>query len=87
LKRNLYEVRARAGDFYLFAEADTHIESGPVIHVICMPEHCGELSLILHVVALKLLAYHAACARGTHLDNPRILGKSAIVEYSRIQGV
>jgi glucosamine--fructose-6-phosphate aminotransferase (isomerizing) len=80
LKCNLYEVRARAGELYVFADTDTHIESGPGIHVIPMPEHYGELSPILHVVPLQLLAYHTACARGTHPDNPRILGKSAIVE-------
>jgi glucosamine--fructose-6-phosphate aminotransferase (isomerizing) len=60
LKRNLNEVRARA---------DTHIESGPGIHVIRMPENYGQLTPILHGVPLQLLAYHTACARGT--DVPR----------------
>jgi glucosamine--fructose-6-phosphate aminotransferase (isomerizing) len=80
LKSNLQEVRARAGELYVFADADTHIESGPGIHVIRMPEHYGELSPILHVVPLQLLAYHTACARGTDVDKPRNLAKSVTVE-------
>ncbi|MEY4750704.1 MAG: Glutamine--fructose-6-phosphate aminotransferase [Pseudomonadota bacterium] len=80
LKSNLQEVRARAGELYVFADGDTHIENAPGIHVIRMPEHYGELSPILHVVPLQLLAYHTACARGTDVDKPRNLAKSVTVE-------
>ncbi len=80
LKSNLQEVRARGGQLYVFADADTHIDSGPGVHVIRMPEHYGALSPILHVVPLQLLAYHTACARGTDVDKPRNLAKSVTVE-------
>ncbi|MBX3634148.1 MAG: glutamine--fructose-6-phosphate transaminase (isomerizing) [Rubrivivax sp.] len=80
LKSNLQEVRARGGELYVFADADTHIDSGPGVHVIRMPEHYGALSPILHVVPLQLLAYHTACARGTDVDKPRNLAKSVTVE-------
>ncbi len=80
LKSNLQEVRARGGELYVFADADTHIDSGPGVHVIRMPEHYGRLSPILHVVPLQLLAYHTACARGTDVDKPRNLAKSVTVE-------
>jgi len=80
LKSNMQEVRARAGELYVFADADTHIESSPGIHVIRLPEHYGALSPILHVVPLQLLAYHTACARGTDVDKPRNLAKSVTVE-------
>jgi glucosamine--fructose-6-phosphate aminotransferase (isomerizing) len=80
LKSNLQEVRARGGQLYVFADADTHIESSPGIHVIRLPEHYGALSPILHVVPLQLLAYHTACARGTDVDKPRNLAKSVTVE-------
>jgi glucosamine--fructose-6-phosphate aminotransferase (isomerizing) len=76
----MQEVRARAGQLYVFADADTHIASEPGVHVIRMPEHYGRLSPILHVVPLQLLAYHAACARGTDVDKPRNLAKSVTVE-------
>ncbi|WP_425257451.1 glutamine--fructose-6-phosphate transaminase (isomerizing) [Rubrivivax sp. RP6-9] len=80
LKSNLQEVRARGGELYVFADADTHIENSPGVHVIRLPEHYGALSPILHVVPLQLLAYHTACARGTDVDKPRNLAKSVTVE-------
>ena len=80
LKSNLHEVRARGGVLYVLADADTRIDSGEGLHVIRMPEHYGELSPLLHVVPLQLLAYHTACARGTDVDKPRNLAKSVTVE-------
>src|SRR5258706_1993314 len=80
LKSNLQEVRARGGELFVFADADTRIDSGEGLHVIRMPEHYGTLSPILHVVPLQLLAYHTACARGTDGDKPRNLAKSVTVE-------
>ncbi|MFM1907547.1 MAG: hypothetical protein RLZZ591_1224 [Pseudomonadota bacterium] len=80
LKSNLHEVRARGGVLYVLADADTRIDSGEGMHVIRMPEHYGELSPLLHVVPLQLLAYHTACARGTDVDKPRNLAKSVTVE-------
>ena len=80
LKSNMHEVRARGGVLYVLADADSHIASGEGLHVIRMPEHYGELSPMLHVVPLQLLAYHTACARGTDVDKPRNLAKSVTVE-------
>ena len=80
LKSNIQEVRARGGELFVFADADTRIESSEGVHVIRMPEHYGALSPILHVVPLQLLAYHTACARGTDVDKPRNLAKSVTVE-------
>jgi glucosamine--fructose-6-phosphate aminotransferase (isomerizing) len=80
LKNNLQEVRARGGELYVFADADTQIGSSEGVHVIRMPEHYGVLSPILHTVPLQLLAYHTACARGTDVDKPRNLAKSVTVE-------
>jgi glucosamine--fructose-6-phosphate aminotransferase (isomerizing) len=65
LKSNIQEVRARGGQLYVFADADTKIVSEEGIHVIRMPEHYGLLSPILHVVPLQL---------------PRNLAKSVTVE-------
>ncbi len=80
LKSNMQEVRARGGELFVFADADTRIASEPGVRVIRMPEHYGVLSPILHVVPLQLLAYHTACARGTDVDKPRNLAKSVTVE-------
>jgi len=80
LKSNMQEVKARGGKLYVFADQDTEIISSEGINVIRLPEHYGNLSPILHVVPLQLLAYHTACARGTDVDKPRNLAKSVTVE-------
>ena len=80
LKSNMQEVRARGGQLYVFADADSHISSSEGVHVIRMPEFYGVLSPILHTVPLQLLAYHTSCARGTDVDKPRNLAKSVTVE-------
>ncbi len=80
LKSNMQEVKARGGKLYIFADQDTEIVSSEGINVIRLPEYYGNLSPILHVVPLQLLAYHTACARGTDVDKPRNLAKSVTVE-------
>ncbi|RJG02413.1 glutamine--fructose-6-phosphate transaminase (isomerizing) [Noviherbaspirillum sedimenti] len=80
LKSNMQEVRARGGQLYVFADADSKITSSDGLHVIRLPEHYGKLSPILHVIPLQLLAYHTALARGTDVDKPRNLAKSVTVE-------
>ena len=80
LKSNLQEVRARGGELYVFADADSLIQAGDGLHIIRMNEHAGYLSPILHTLPLQLLAYHAALTKGTDVDKPRNLAKSVTVE-------
>ncbi len=80
LKSNMQEVRARGGELYVLADADTRIISSEGVNVIRLPENYGLLSPVLHVVPLQLLAYHTALARGTDVDKPRNLAKSVTVE-------
>jgi glucosamine--fructose-6-phosphate aminotransferase (isomerizing) len=80
LKSNMQEVKARGGKLYVFADQDSEITSSEGINVIRLPEHYGNLSPILHVVPLQLLAYHTACALHTDVDKPRNLAKSVTVE-------
>lgn len=80
LKGNMAEVSARGGELYVFADGDSAITSGEKIHVVRLPENYGDLSPMLHVVALQLLAYHTAIVRGTDVDKPRNLAKSVTVE-------
>ncbi len=80
LKANLQEVRARGGELFVFADADTHIAASDGIHVIQMPEHAGLLSPILHTIPLQLLSYYVALQKGTDVDKPRNLAKSVTVE-------
>ena len=80
LKSNMQEVRARGGELYVFADGDSVIEDTEGMHVIRLAEKYGDLSPILHIVPLQLLAYHTALARGTDVDKPRNLAKSVTVE-------
>ena len=63
LKSNLQEVRARGGELYVFADAGSGMNESDGVHVVHMPEHYGELSALLHIVPLQLLAYHVALVR------------------------
>ena len=80
LKSNLQEVRARGGELYVVADADSRIQSSESVHVLQLPEHAGLLSPIVHTIPLQLLAYHTAVMRGTDVDKPRNLAKSVTVE-------
>ena len=75
LKSNLQEVRARGGELYVFADADSEIVASDGVHVMRLPEHYGQLSALLHVVPLQLLAYHVALVRGTDVDKPAQSGQ------------
>jgi glutamine---fructose-6-phosphate transaminase (isomerizing) len=77
---NLKEVKARSGVVIALAtEGDEEIKESAdhVLHVPAAPE---ELSPILEIVPLQLLAYHIAVRRGCDVDQPRNLAKSVTVE-------
>jgi glutamine---fructose-6-phosphate transaminase (isomerizing) len=77
---NLKEVKARSGVVIALAtEGDEEIKESAdyVLHVPPAPE---ELSPILEIVPLQLLAYHIATLRGCDVDQPRNLAKSVTVE-------
>ncbi len=80
LKSNLQEVRARGGELYVFADADSAVAESDGVHILRLPAHYGLLSPVLHVVAMQLLAYHVALVKGTDVDKPRNLAKSVTVE-------
>ncbi|OQA33676.1 MAG: Glutamine--fructose-6-phosphate aminotransferase (isomerizing) [Betaproteobacteria bacterium ADurb.Bin341] len=80
LKSNLQEVRARGGELYVFTDADSRMVESEGTHIIHLPEHYGQLSPVLHIVPLQLLAYHTALVKGTDVDKPRNLAKSVTVE-------
>ena len=47
LKSNLQEVRARGGELYVFADANSGMQESDGVHVIFLPEHYGQLSPLL----------------------------------------
>ncbi len=80
VKSNMQEVKARGGELFVFADADSHFHASEGVHVIRTPRHVGVLSPILHAIPVQLLAYHAALLKGTDVDKPRNLAKSVTVE-------
>lgn len=80
VKSNIQEVRARGGEMFVFADADSHFGESEAVHVIRTPRHAGILSPVVHTIPVQLLAYHTALARGTDVDKPRNLAKSVTVE-------
>jgi glucosamine--fructose-6-phosphate aminotransferase (isomerizing) len=45
-----------------------------------MPDVDPFVAPILYAVPVQLMAYHAAVAKGTDVDQPRNLAKSVVVE-------
>jgi glucosamine--fructose-6-phosphate aminotransferase (isomerizing) len=77
---NLKEVKARSGVVIAIAtEGDEEIREA-ADHVLYVPAAPDELSPILEIVPLQLLAYHIAVRRGCDVDQPRNLAKSVTVE-------
>ena len=80
LRSNLEEVRARGGQLFVFADENAGYESGPGCEVLAIPACSALAGPIVFTIALQLLSYHVAVARGTDVDKPRNLAKSVTVE-------
>ncbi len=80
IQGNIEEVAARGGRLIALTEADNYQVIERVESFIPVPEVPLELSPIVLVVPLQLLAYHIADLRGTDVDQPRNLAKSVTVE-------
>jgi glutamine---fructose-6-phosphate transaminase (isomerizing) len=77
---NIQEVKARNGVVIaIVTEGDKTIR-GMADHVVEIPEAMEELTSLLSVIPLQLIAYHIAVLRGCNVDQPRNLAKSVTVE-------
>ena len=78
---NMQEVMARGGNVILFASQNGVAAAGEgCMATIAMPEMDAFIAPMLYALPLQLLAYHAAVAKGTDVDQPRNLAKSVTVE-------
>ena len=78
---NMQEVMARGGKVLLISEASgiSHA-GGEAWATIEVPDADAFIAPILYAIPAQLLAYYAAIAKGTDVDQPRNLAKSVTVE-------
>lgn len=77
---NVKEIEARGGKVIAIANAGDRTLNHLTKDVIEVPETLEELSPLLNVIPLQLLAYYIALYRGCDIDKPRNLAKSVTVE-------
>ncbi|GMG81395.1 glutamine--fructose-6-phosphate transaminase (isomerizing) [Paralimibaculum aggregatum] len=78
---NMQEVLARGARVVLLTDAAGAEAAGSEASIrIVLPNIGPEMAPILYSLPVQLLAYHAALARGTDVDQPRNLAKSVTVE-------
>ena len=77
---NMQEVMARGGKVLLISDRDGIAAAGKVWASIEVPKTNAFITPLLYAVPVQLLAYYAALAKGTDVDQPRNLAKSVTVE-------
>jgi glucosamine--fructose-6-phosphate aminotransferase (isomerizing) len=78
---NLQEAMARGGRVVFLSDAKgVKRLGGKAASAIALPEADPFVAPILFAIPVQLLAYHAAVAKGTDVDQPRNLAKSVTVE-------
>jgi len=77
---NLHEAMARHGQVILLTDAAGAQRAGAGPALLVLPAVPELLAPFVYAVPAQMLAYHAALARGTDVDQPRNLAKSVTVE-------
>ncbi len=78
---NMQEVMARGGKVLLVTDgAGLNAGADGTWRQITLPEVPDLIAPLIYAVPAQLLAYHAAVAKGTDVDQPRNLAKSVTVE-------
>jgi len=80
LVSNIEEAKARGAQVIAVASRGEQRLKGKVDHVLEVPVVAEEVSPIVNIIPLQLLAYHIANLRGCDVDQPRNLAKSVTVE-------
>jgi glutamine---fructose-6-phosphate transaminase (isomerizing) len=78
---NMQEVMARGGKVLLISDAQGLASAGAQVWAtVELPDADPFIAPLLYAVPVQLLAYYAAIAKGTDVDQPRNLAKSVTVE-------
>lgn len=75
---NVQEVITRGAKILVIT--NQHLENKGFETVITIPETCTEISPVLSIIPLQLLAYYISVEKGLDVDKPRNLAKSVTVE-------
>ena len=74
------EVRSRGGRIVAVATEGDDKAAELADEIFYVPETIEELTPLLTVIPLQLLAHHIAMSKGLDVDKPRNLAKSVTVE-------
>jgi glucosamine--fructose-6-phosphate aminotransferase (isomerizing) len=77
---NMQEVMARGGKVLLISDEEGIAKAGKVWASIKVPTVNSFIAPLIYAIPVQLLAYYAAIAKGTDVDQPRNLAKSVTVE-------
>jgi glutamine---fructose-6-phosphate transaminase (isomerizing) len=78
---NMEEVAARGGKIVMMCDGEAaRRTAGKAYKSIIMPDVHSFIAPLVYALPVQLLAYHAAVAIGTDVDQPRNLAKSVTVE-------
>ncbi len=78
---NMQEVAARGAKIYLMTDPQGHKAAAHMAHTtVTLPSADPFIAPVIQTIGVQLLAYHAAVALGTDVDQPRNLAKSVTVE-------
>lgn len=77
---NMQEVRARGGRIVVITDSQNPVIRQLAEFVIMVPRTAEELSPLVNIIPLQLLAYYVADLNGINVDKPRNLAKSVTVE-------
>jgi glucosamine--fructose-6-phosphate aminotransferase (isomerizing) len=78
---NMQEVAARGGKIILVTNPHGAKEAAIAsVETITLPDMSSTVTPLVYAIPVQLIAYHAAAAIGTDVDQPRNLAKSVTVE-------
>ena len=78
---NMQEVAARGGRIILLSDPKGTVAAAmPGVTTITLPDMPNSVTPLVYALPIQLLAYYAAVALGTDIDQPRNLAKSVTVE-------
>jgi len=77
---NMQEVKARGGRIIAVSDQEDDLVKKLAERIIYVPAVSEELSPLINIIPLQLLAYYVADLNGIDVDKPRNLAKSVTVE-------